>query len=142
MALSGYTAVKYFVLQRVGSAALAHTITRPVIAVVMGVSGSGKTTVSTLLAAALGCQFQQGDELHPCENVEKMRGGTPLTDAVRMPWLRKIAEEIDSWRARGWCAMPLPLARSKILPKKALLRPCTFSCRRYLGPIPPSSRTA
>ena len=86
--------------QRVWSAALAHTITKPVIAVVMGVSGSGKTTVSALLAAALGCQFQEGDDLHPAENVEKMHGGTPLTDADRMPWLHKIAEEIDAWRAR------------------------------------------
>jgi gluconokinase len=87
--------------QRVWSPALAHTITKPVIAVVMGVSGSGKTTVSALLSAALGCQFQEGDDLHPAENVEKMHGGTPLTDADRMPWLHKIAEEIDGWRARG-----------------------------------------
>jgi gluconokinase len=87
--------------QRVWSAAIAHTITRPVIAVVMGISGSGKTTVSALLAAALGCQFQEGDDLHPAANVEKMHGGTPLTDADRLPWLRKIAEEIDGWRARG-----------------------------------------
>jgi gluconokinase len=87
--------------QRVWSAALAHTITKPVIAVVMGVSGSGKTTVAVLLAAALGCQFQEGDDLHPAANVEKMRGGTPLTDADRLPWLRKIAEEIDGWRTRG-----------------------------------------
>jgi carbohydrate kinase (thermoresistant glucokinase family) len=87
--------------QRVWSAALAHTITKPVIAVVMGVSGSGKTTVAALLAAALGCQFQEGDDLHPAANVDKMHGGTPLTDADRLPWLRKIAEEIDGWRARG-----------------------------------------
>ena len=87
--------------RRLWSAALAHTITKPVIAVVMGVSGSGKTTVSALLAAALGCQFQEGDDLHPAENVEKMHGGTPLTDADRLPWLRKIAEEIDGWRTRG-----------------------------------------
>jgi gluconokinase len=91
--------------QRVWSAALAHTITRPVIVVVMGVSGSGKSTVAALLAAALGCQFQEGDDLHPPENVEKMRGGTPLTDADRMPWLRKIVEEIDGWRARGECGV-------------------------------------
>jgi gluconokinase len=82
------------------SAVPAQTIAKPVIAVVMGVSGSGKTTVSALLAAALGSQFQEGDDLHPVENVEKMHGGTPLTDADRMPWLRKIAEEIDAWRAR------------------------------------------
>ncbi|MEO6782449.1 MAG: gluconokinase [Bradyrhizobium sp.] len=76
-------------------------MTTPVIAVVMGVSGSGKTTVAALLAAALGCQFQEGDDLHPAANVEKMHGGTPLTDADRLPWLRKIAEEIDGWRVRG-----------------------------------------
>jgi len=87
--------------QRVWSAALAHTITKPVIAVVMGVSGSGKTTVAALLAAALGCQFQEGDDLHPAANVEKMHGGTPLTDVDRLPWLQKIAEEIDGWGARG-----------------------------------------
>jgi carbohydrate kinase (thermoresistant glucokinase family) len=66
----------------------------------MGVSGSGKTTVAVLLSAALGCQFQEGDDLHPPENVEKMHKGMPLTDADRFPWLRKIAEEIDGWRAR------------------------------------------
>jgi len=83
------------------SAALAHAITKPVTIVVMGVSGSGKTTVAALLSAALGYQFQEGDDLHPRENVEKMQAGTPLTDADRMPWLRKIAETIDRWGARG-----------------------------------------
>ena len=87
--------------QRIWSAALDHTLTKPVIAIVMGVSGSGKTTVAVLLAAALGCQFQEGDDLHPAANVEKMHGGTPLTDADRGPWLQKIADEIDGWRARG-----------------------------------------
>jgi gluconokinase len=91
--------------RRVWSAALAHTVTRPVVVVVTGVSGSGKSTVAALLAAALGCQFQEGDDLHPHENVEKMHGGTPLTDADRMPWLHKIAEEIDGWRARGECGV-------------------------------------
>jgi gluconokinase len=91
--------------QREWSAALAHTITKPIIVVVMGVSGSGKSTVAALLAAALGCQFQEGDDLHPPENVEKMRSGIPLTDADRIPWLRKIGGEIDSWRARGECGV-------------------------------------
>ena len=91
--------------QRVWSPALAHTVARPLIVVVMGVSGSGKSTVAALLAAALGCQFQEGDDLHPRENVEKMRSGTPLTDADRLPWLRKIAEEIDGWRARRECGV-------------------------------------
>jgi gluconokinase len=91
--------------QRVWSAALAHSVAKPLIVVVMGVSGSGKSTVAAMLAAALGCQFEEGDDLHPPENVEKMRSGTPLTDADRMPWLRKIAEEIDGWRARGECGV-------------------------------------
>ena len=87
--------------KRVWKPALAHSISKPVIAVVMGVSGSGKTTVSVLLSAALGCQFQEGDDLHPAANVEKMRSGTPLNDADRLPWLHKIAEEIDGWRKHG-----------------------------------------
>ena len=71
------------------------------IVVVMGVSGSGKTTVAKDVAAALDCQFLEGDALHPLANVEKMRGGTPLTDADRLPWLKAIAARIDQWRARG-----------------------------------------
>jgi gluconokinase len=71
------------------------------IVLVMGVSGSGKTTVSAMLAGALHCQFLEGDDLHPQSNVEKMRAGTPLTDADRLPWLARIAAEIDGWRARG-----------------------------------------
>ncbi|HVJ51500.1 MAG TPA: gluconokinase [Aliidongia sp.] len=83
------------------SPALSHGLTSPVIAIVMGVSGSGKTTVAALLAAALGCQFQEGDDLHPAANVAKMHSGIPLTDEDRLPWLRKIAAEIDEWRAAG-----------------------------------------
>jgi gluconokinase len=78
-----------------------HHIAMSLIVVVMGVSGSGKTTVATLVSAALGCQFQEGDDLHPASNVEKMRRGTPLTDDDRTPWLHKIADEIDDWRAKG-----------------------------------------
>jgi gluconokinase len=71
------------------------------IIVVMGVSGSGKTTVAAMLAGALGAKFLEGDDLHPRSNVEKMRSGTPLTDADRLPWLQRIAQEIDAWRANG-----------------------------------------
>ncbi|HLG47251.1 MAG TPA: gluconokinase [Reyranella sp.] len=71
------------------------------IAIVMGVSGSGKTTVAAMLAGALGVAFLEGDDLHPRSNVEKMRSGTPLTDADRWPWLRAIAARIDQWRAEG-----------------------------------------
>lgn len=72
-----------------------------VIVVVMGVAGSGKSMVGSLLAAALGCQFQEGDDLHPQENVEKMSHGTPLMDSDRLPWLERIAGKIDGWRKLG-----------------------------------------
>ena len=65
--------------------------------VVMGVSGSGKTTVAELLAKQLGWPFMEGDRLHPPANVEKMRQGIPLTDADRGPWLDRIGEELKSW---------------------------------------------
>ena len=74
---------------------------RPQVIVVMGVAGSGKSTVAALLAVLLGYQFQEGDLLHPPENVEKMRGGTPLTDGDRAIWLDHVAAKIDSWRAHG-----------------------------------------
>jgi gluconokinase len=69
--------------------------------VVMGVSGSGKTTVAELLAKQLGWPFMEGDRLHPPANVEKMRQGIPLNDADRAPWLDRIGEELKSWGAEG-----------------------------------------
>lgn len=71
------------------------------VAVVMGVSGCGKTTFAQGVAASLGWQWQEGDALHPPANVAKMQGGTPLTDEDRAPWLEKIAERIDAWRTQG-----------------------------------------
>ncbi len=71
------------------------------IVVLMGVSGSGKTTVAAMLAGRLDVEFLEGDDLHPPANVEKMRGGSPLTDEDRWPWLRAIAARIDQWRAAG-----------------------------------------
>ncbi|HJU26531.1 MAG TPA: gluconokinase, partial [Rhodanobacteraceae bacterium] len=55
--------------------------------VVMGVSGSGKTTVGRALAARLGWIYREGDDFHPPANVAKMRAGRPLDDADRAPWL-------------------------------------------------------
>lgn len=60
----------------------------------MGVAGAGKTTVGTRLAAALGCEYLEGDSLHPRSNVDKMRVGVALTDADRAPWLAAIRERI------------------------------------------------
>ena len=71
----------------------------PPILVVMGVSGSGKSTVAEELAARLGWPFKEGDALHPEANVAKMHAGTPLTDADRAPWLAAVAAWIDAQRA-------------------------------------------
>lgn len=57
------------------------------VAVLMGVSGCGKTTVGKLLAKSLNCRFYDGDDYHPVSNREKMRLGTPLDDSDRTPWL-------------------------------------------------------
>lgn len=73
----------------------------PVVIVIMGVSGVGKTTIGTLLAARLGWGYAEGDSYHPPENVAKMRAGTPLNDADRGPWLAAIAADIDRWRTEG-----------------------------------------
>lgn len=75
------------------------------VAVIMGVSGSGKTTVGRALAKRLGWRFQEGDALHPPENVAKMKDGKPLDDADRAPWLAAIAVRIDEWRRRGECGI-------------------------------------
>lgn len=62
--------------------------------VIMGVSGCGKSTVGAALGAALGLPYRDGDDLHPAENVAKMREGVALTDADRWPWLDRVAETL------------------------------------------------
>lgn len=69
--------------------------------ILMGVAGSGKTTVGERLAAALHWSFRDADEFHPPANVAKMSAGTPLTDADRAPWLAAIRAHIDSCLSRG-----------------------------------------
>ncbi len=69
--------------------------------VVMGVSGSGKTTIGALLAARLGVRFVDADDLHPAANKNKMAAGLPLTDADRLPWLRRVAECLGSAAGSG-----------------------------------------
>jgi gluconokinase len=72
-----------------------------VVILLMGVSGSGKTTVGRLLASQFGWEFADGDDYHPAANVEKMRNGIPLTDADRAPWLGTLRALIASWIAAG-----------------------------------------
>ncbi len=69
--------------------------------VVMGVSGSGKSTIASMLAHRLGWVYEDGDWFHPKSNVEKMHHGEPLTDADRLPWLRAIASWIDDTLQAG-----------------------------------------
>jgi gluconokinase len=68
--------------------------------VLMGVTGSGKTTVGKLLAQDLGWKFLEGDDFHPPANIDKLRHGIALTDEERKPWLTAIAEAIRSAVAR------------------------------------------
>ena len=76
------------------------TAQQPVL-VIMGVSGSGKSTVAGILAGQLGWDLEEGDDLHPPANVAKMSAGTPLTDQDRWPWLDKVAEWITEHTAAG-----------------------------------------
>jgi gluconokinase len=71
------------------------------IAIVMGVSGSGKTTVARGVAERKDWVLLEGDAFHPSANVEKMHAGVPLTDEDRWPWLQAIAQEIDALRGQG-----------------------------------------
>jgi gluconokinase len=73
----------------------------PCALVVMGVSGSGKTTIADRLAARLDWRFEDGDGFHPPGNVAKMSAGQPLTDDDRRPWLQAIADEIDRVSREG-----------------------------------------
>ena len=66
------------------------------ILLVMGVSGSGKTTVGKLLATRLGCRFYDADDFHPPANIDKMKAGRPLDDDDRRPWLEAMAAAIRS----------------------------------------------
>jgi ribose 5-phosphate isomerase A len=72
----------------------------PPILVIMGISGSGKSTVAQELAARLGWPFEDGDALHPEINIAKMHAGIPLSDADRQPWLERVAAWIDAQRAK------------------------------------------
>ena len=71
------------------------------ITVLMGVAGSGKTTVGRLLAAELGWTFLDGDDFHSPASVARMAAGLPLTDAERLPWLARLRELIERYIEEG-----------------------------------------
>lgn len=67
----------------------------PCALIMMGVSGSGKSTIAEKLAKRLRWRYEDGDRFHPASNIKKMSAGEPLTDQDRWPWLQAIADEID-----------------------------------------------
>jgi gluconokinase len=75
------------------------------IIILMGVSGSGKTTIGQRLAQALGWPFYDGDQFHPQANIAKMQQGIPLTDEDRWPWLHALRVQIAAWLQQGVSAV-------------------------------------
>ena len=71
------------------------------IIILMGVCGSGKTTIGELLAKKLNCDFSDADSFHPEENIEKMRVGIPLQDDDRWPWLNNLRRAIENWQEQN-----------------------------------------
>lgn len=65
--------------------------------IIMGVSGTGKSTIGSALASQLGIPFYDADDFHPLANVAKMSSGQPLTDEDRMPWLQILAKQLREW---------------------------------------------
>ena len=100
----------------------------------MGVSGVGKTTVATGLAAALGWTFAEGDDFHPEANVAKMAAGVPLTDEDRWPWLRSIGAWMSAETAAGRSAVVTCSAPAALLPRPAARGPARG------GLLPPHRR--
>src|SRR5437879_13499082 len=88
-------------------------LTKPMVLVLIGVTGSGKTTVAAILAGRLGWKFEEGDALHPRANIEKMGAGHPLTDADRWPWLERVAD---------WIAERLDAGENGLITSSALKR--------------------
>lgn len=80
--------------------------------VIMGVQGSGKSTVGALLAARLGATFIDADDLHSAENKQLMAAGTPLSDADRLPWLHTVGEQLAGGGSAGVVVACSALKRS------------------------------
>jgi gluconokinase len=77
----------------------------PMVIILTGVAGSGKTTIGRILAARLGCEFHDADDLHPPQNREKMHRGIALTDEDRLPWLYAVRDLVQRCLAENRCAV-------------------------------------
>jgi len=99
----------------------------PLLFVVMGISGSGKTSVGREVAKRYQLAFFEGDDYHPRENIEKMSAGIPLTDADRLPWIEAIARAVNEAQAQVIvlaCSALTAVVRSKL--KTDVRRECVF----------------
>lgn len=77
----------------------------PFVLIIMGVSGTGKSTIGKALSKKLSLPYFEGDEFHPATNVEKMRQGIPLNDDDRVPWLLALREQIELQLKKGESAI-------------------------------------
>ena len=78
--------------------------------ILMGVAGSGKTTVGKLLASQLGFAFFDADDFHPEENIRKMSSGIALNDEDRLPWLKNMKAQFEAWHEKiewSWHTVPV-----------------------------------
>jgi len=102
---------------------------KPLLRVIMGVAGSGKTTLARLLASESGARFIEADDLHPAENVSAMARGIPLTDAMRGPWIERIVSELSiSAAGRQETVLACSCLRKK---HRDRIRSCGYDVRFY-----------
>lgn len=81
--------------------------------IIMGVSGSGKTTVGRLLAGKLELPYFDADDFHSASSINKMKKGTPLTDKDREPWLQRLADMIAGWDEHGGAVLACSALKEK-----------------------------